>query len=1000
MTADTIGGMTTSGPFVAREAEVGRLTEALTRAGAGDPSVVLIGADAGVGKSRLLSHVAALATRRGATAVTAACVELGEVGLPYLPFAGALGQLHAGATARDAVEEVARTRPALARLLPALGPAPAGTEDESSRLQLFDGIAAALAAAGTPGAPLLLVLEDLHWADPSTRDVLRYLVARLRDEHLLVVGTYRTDDLHRTHPLRPLLSELWRHPRVERLDLAPFTRAELHAFATAVLGTPLPEAALAEVADRSEGNAYFAEELIEAGSGGSLPWSLAEVLRSRVERLDPAVQQFARVASVGGRIVSEPLLRAVAEEHGAGDVDRLLREAMAANVLGWEEGRIAFRHALLAEAVYEDLLPGEQVRLHRAYRDAIVADPALASAARLTYHAKRCQDLPTALVASVRAADEAAAVVAPQEEHKHLETALRLWPSVPDAAAVAGVARVAVIERAAGAASRSGDFPRAVALGREALAEPDVDDVLRVHLRVCLARHLLGLERERAAHEQATLALRELPDDAPGALRAWVLATHARTSLVTDSDDDPRTGTTPARTSLVTDRDDDARSSAAAALEAADAAGESAAAADALATLAILVVDDPDAAARLLVEARDRARTAGDLVTEQRCQHNLVTTLYYAGRLEEAAAALEDAFERAREAGLEWSEFGMSQRFFDRLVRYCRGDLRPPEPIGPSHPVSRAAARDAALEPLVAVFDAVALYSAVARGDEDAIERGRRLRPMWDRDSQVALLSGGPTIDALTWAGRLDEAVALATELIEHLGRTWNDYFLGGIWLAALAIAALADGAETDRRVGVDPALKVRHGDELLERARAAAERGRPRGGRLGPEGQAWLRRAEAEHSRLTGAHDPARWRAAVGAFDYGYRYEVARSRFRLAEALLGAGDREGARVELDLARADAQAMGAQPLLEATTALARRGRLDAGGAHRGDLLTDREAEVLELVAKGLTNRQIGERLFISGKTVSVHVSNVLAKLGVTGRTEAVAVAHRRGLLAG
>lgn len=972
-----------TGPFVAREAEVGRLAAALARADDGDPSLVLLGADAGVGKTRLLAHVAEIAAERRATTVTGVCVDLGDVGLPYLPFAVALGQLHTHPATREAVEEVARTRPALVRLLPALGgAAPAPIEDQSSRLQLFDGIAAVLTAVAEATGPLLLVLEDLHWADPSTRDVLRYLVARLRDERLLVVGSYRTDDLHRTHPLRPFLSEMWRHPRVERLDLAPFTPAELRQFATVVHGSPLTDAELATVLERSEGNAYFAEELIAAGpTSATLPWSLGDVLRSRLERLPADVQSLARVASVAGRTVSEPLLRAVAEEHCPAEFEHLLREAMAANVLGWEDGRIAFRHALLAEAVYAELLPGEQVTLHRAFRDAILATPSLASSARLAHHARRCQDLPTALSASLRAADEAAGVVAPAEEHRHLETALRLWPSVPDAAELAGTTRVAVLERAASAASRSGDFPRAVALGREAVAEPGLGPVERAHLHTCLSRHLLGLEREHEALEQAELALAALPDDAPRGDRAWALATHARASLVRD-------------------RDDDARDSARRAVEEADAVCENAAAADALATLAVLVVDDADAAARLLVEARERAREAGDLVTEQRCQHNLVTTHYYAGRLDEAAADLEVAFARNREAGLEWSEFGMSQRFFDRLVRYCRGDLRPPEAIGPGHPVARAAQRDAALEPLVAVFDAVAVYSAVARGDEDAIARAQALRPMWERDSQVALLSGGPTIDALTWAGRLDEAVELATALVEHLGRSWDDYFLGGIWLAALALSALADGAEADRRVGVDPALKLRHGDELLERARATAERGRPRGGRLGPEGVAWLRRAEAEHSRLVGENDPALWRAAVAAFDYGYRYEVARSRWRLAEALLGAGDREAARTELDLAIAEARAMGARPLLEAATGLARRGRLEAGAPHRGEVLTEREAEVLELVAQGLTNRQIGERLFISGKTVSVHVSNVLAKLGVTGRAEAVAVAHRRGLLAG
>lgn len=964
--------------FVAREAEVARLLAALERAGAGDPSVVLVGADAGVGKSRLLGHVARLAAERGATTVTTYCVDLGEVGLPYLPFAEALVQLHGQPDARGAVEEVAATRPALARLLPGVGGAQPPIEDEASRLQLFDGLAATLAAVGRPGRPLLLIVEDLHWADPSSRDVLRYLVSRLRREHLLVVGSYRTDDLHRTHPLRPFLSEMWRHPRVDRLDVAPFTAAELRAFATAVHGSPLTESALQSVLERSEGNAYFAEELIESPGGSSaLPWSLGEVLRSRLERLDPGVERLARIASVAGRTVSEPLLRAVAEQLGAGaDVDTLLRDAVAEHLLGWEDGRVAFRHALLAEVVYEDLLPGERVTLHRAFRNAIAADPSLASHAQLAHHAQSCHDVLTALTASVAAADEAGRVLAPAEELRHLETVLGLWDSVPDAVALAGSDRVDVLDRAASAASRVGDLDRAVALMRDAVASAPPGRAPR--LRMTLARRMLGADDERGALEEATRALAELPADASPSDRAWALSTHARACLMAD-------------------RDDEARVSAEAAITQADAAHDDAAAADALATLAVLVVDDPAKAAQLLKDARLRAREAGDLVTEQRCTHNLITTYYYAGELDKAAAALEVAFERARECGLEWAEFGVAHRFFDVLVRYCRGDFTPPERLVDAVPTAISGRMPTAIE---AQFDAVALYSAVARGDADAIDRGRALRPIWTRDSQVALLSGGPTIDALTWAGRLDEAVDLATEVIEYLNRSWNDYFLGGIWLAALALAALADGAAADHLAGVDPALKVRTGDELLARAVSTAERGRPRGGRLGPEGVAWLARAHAEHSRLAGPNDPELWRTAVEAFGYGYRYEEARSRWRWAEALLARGDREGARAQLDLARAAAADMGARPLLDAVQALGRRGRLEGAVRTGDDLLTDREAEVLGLVAQGLTNRQIGERLFISGKTVSVHVSNLLAKLGVASRAEAVAVAHRRGLLAG
>lgn len=968
--------------LVARETEVAALTAALDRAAAGSPSLVLLGGDAGVGKTRLLMHVADLATARGATVVTTHCVDLGEIGLPYLPFAEALAQLTAEPSTAALVDRVVEARPALGRLVPSAGgaaraggvaaPHADGTspaEDAGSRLQLFDGLAAVLGAAGTPTSPLVLVVEDLHWADSSSRDVLRFLVARMRSEHLLVVGSYRADDLHRRHPLRPVLAELSRHPRVERIDLSPFTADELGTFVRAVAGGPVPGDVLRTVLERSEGNAYFAEELLEAGDGGALPWSLADVLRARLDQLDPAVQDLARVASVAGRRVAEPLLRAVWATRGTG-FDEALREAVAAHVLGGEDGRIAFRHALLAEAVYTDLLPGEQVALHRAYLDAMLADESLGTAAQRALHAQRAHDPKTAVRASLEAADEAARVLAPEEELHHLETVLGLWDAVgggdlPD--------RVDLVSSAAQAAARAGRPDRAATLGRAAVDAAAGDPARQAPARARLAQRLLALDRLGEALAEAERAVADLPDDAAPRDRAWALAVHARACLAYD-------------------RDEEATASAERAVEIARAAGCPDAEADALATLAVLVVDDPDAAAALLDTARRRAVDAGDLVTEQRCAYNLVTTHYYAGRLDAAATELDAAVARSRAAGLTWSEFGIAQAFFVGLVRYARGDLRetPTESAPPQ---------------AVPLLSAVRLYAAAARGDADVLERARELDDVWEDDPQVALIAGGCTVDALTWAGDLEGAVAVAQRLIDHLVRTWWDYFLGAIWLGALGIAALADAVEQDRLTGGgDPAPRLALGDRLLARARTAAERGRPRGGRLGPEGLAWLERAHAEHTRLRAqagaAPDPEAWRRATEAFGYGYRYEEARSRWRWAEALLATGDREAAAEQLAIAGREARAMGAAPLAAAVESLARRGRLELPGQRAvTDLLTAREAEVLGLVAQGLSNRQIGERLFISGKTVSVHVSNVLAKLGVSTRTEAVTVAHRRGLAA-
>lgn len=955
-----------STPFVARESQVDLLEDALARAGRGDPSAVLLAGDAGVGKTRLVLHVAERARTQGVRVVISHCVDLGEIGVPYLPFADALAQLHELDPA--AVDAVVAERPALARLLPGAA-APPTPDDQTGRLQLFDGFVEAACAVGRPGRPLLLVVEDLHWADASSRDLLRFAVARLRDQNVLVVASYRTDDLHRRHPWRPVAAELARHPRVERLELAPFEADELRAFATAVAGRPLPEAALRGVADRSEGNAYFAEELIEAGPAQELPWSLADVVRARVDGLDPAVQHVARVASAAGRRVAEPLLRAAVAADASpllaapGAVDAALREAVAHQVLVGEQGEIAFRHALLAEAVYGDLLPGEKSALHRDYLTALTEDPSLGRPSQLALHALLAPDLPVAVAASRAAADEAHRLLAPAEELRHLEVVLRLW----DAVAAPGEDRVAVLMTAATAASAAGQVERAAQLTRAAVDATADDPRRQAALRCDLARRMLDVERPDEALREARTAVEGLPE--PSGARAWALATVARSALNLDLDAEARQAALDA---IAVARE----------VDAADAES------DAVTTLAVLDGDEPEKASRLLHEALETVRRASDVVTEMRVRFNLVTDLFGAGDIEGAGELARESVERARRTGLTWQVHAVQLAMFVELITYARGDLGRRDPAAGAPPG------------LASILEAVTLYAAVARGDADAVERGLALEQDWPRDGLVALHAGGTTIDALGAAGRVDDALALTDRLMSFLGRIWWEHFLGAIWIAAVALGGLADEAARRRLAGQGTADLEERGDALLARALDTAQHGRPRGGRLGPEGRGWLARARAEHARLHGRADVALWRSALAEFDYGYAYEVARTRARLAEALLASGDRAAATAEATTALAAADAMGARPLAASVRDLARRARLDVPGVRQTvtDVLTPREAEVLSLVAQGLTNGQIGERLFISTKTASVHVSNLLAKLGASGRAEAVSVAHQRGLM--
>ena len=982
-------------PLVGRAEELTRLTAAVERARTGRPAAVLLSGDAGVGKTRLLAELCQRARAAGATVLIGHCVDLGAVGLPYLPFAEALRELAELAGGDGRVADTLRSRPALDRLITRPGQpaaAPVTGEEDAGRLQLFDAVSGVLGDVGETGSPVLLVIEDLHWADQSTRDLLLFLLARLRSERLAVVASYRADDLHRRHPLRPLLGELVRLSTIERLDLAPFTPAELRDYLRALNGAPVPDWLVRDILTRSEGNAYFAEELLASGLGTdqigalALPTGLADVLLARLERLPVPVQRIARVASAAGRRVTHPLLQAASGLSEA-EIEEALREAVTHHVLVADGGdRYAFRHALLQEAVYGDLLPGERVRLHATYARLLadgVEGTGPGSAAELAYHCLESHDLPGALTGSIRAATEASELHAPAEALRHLEQALQLWHAVPDAEERVGCDLVSVGLRAASAAASAGELHRAVALATAARDRADRDapgSRRAATARHKLALHLLGADRPEEAYQATAQALELVPADPPTPTRVWAAATHARSAMNLD-------------------RDDEAWQSAEEALAGARALDLADAEADALATLALgaEAAGDSRAAQGRLAEARDRAIAAGDLAVELRIRYNLASSHYYAGEVAAALEVLDEGVERASSTGLTFSAWGLELRVLQVIARYVAGDwdgsLEAAELAGDQTPDS-----------VVARLAAAALYVEVGRGRPEAVERVRQLRGSWKDDTSLALITGGCEADLLRWRGDLDAAVTAAEDAIAYVSRRWERWYLGGIWLAALGIAALADRAETERLRGDTAAASasVERGRRLIEHARTTAERGRPRGGTMGPEGRGWLARAEAEWSRLLGSSDPDKWRAALEIFGYGYPYEEARCRWRRAEALLGADRRDEAADEVTEAHRIAVRLGAAPLREALEALARRGRLDAGlpvPLHVQETpLTARERDVLALLARGQTNRQIGRTLFISEKTASVHVSNIIGKLGASGRTEAVAIAHRRGLI--
>ena len=378
-----VGRRVSSPAFVGRSEQLEALGAALLRADAGEAGAVFVSGESGVGKTRLVAEFARVVRAGEGRILVGACVDVGGSELPYAPLLGVLRSLVRETDADQLEELVGAGGGELGRLVPELQGAGARIEvvDPLAQARLFEALLGLFARAGRE-LPVVLVIEDLHWADPSTRGFLSFLVRNLGRERLLLVATYRSDELPRRHPLRQFVTEVERLPVVQRLELAPFTRRELAQQLAAILDSSPDHALVEELFARSQGNPFFFRELLAASgeSGGKrIPESLRDALSLRVERLSPEARRMARCAAVAGSVIGHRLLVATS---GLSD-DELagaMREAIESNVLVQDpasEG-YAFRHELLREALYEELLPGERVALHAALARALESEPQLA----------------------------------------------------------------------------------------------------------------------------------------------------------------------------------------------------------------------------------------------------------------------------------------------------------------------------------------------------------------------------------------------------------------------------------------------------------------------------------------------------------------------------------------------------------------------------------------------------------------------------------------------
>ncbi len=950
---DLVTIRTSSTAVVGRDNELSQLSAALKRARSGEAAAVLVGGEAGAGKTRLVEEFSARASTGGVRVLLGRCVELGEEGLPFAPFVAALREI----LRTDGPAAFGGQDQDFARLLPELGPA---GPQVAGRGQLFE-LVASLFERLAAERPLLLILEDLHWADRSTRDLLGFLLRSGRGVRAMMVATYRTDELHRGHPLRPFLAELDRVRSVERLELAGLDRDATAAIIADLREEAPRPAVIDSIYERSQGNAFFIEELAGHPQGDcGLPDTLRDLLLTRVDELPETAQQVLRIAAAGGGRLGHRLLSQVAGVSEP-ELDGALRAAVAAQlvVADADGDGYRFRHALVREAVHDDLLPGEHARLHARYAAAIEADRSLVGAARapaeIAHHWYAAHDRPRALVAGALAAADAGERYAFAEQGSLLERVLELWELVPDAAEQTGLDRLAVLENAVAASLGAGDFMRALKLTKAGLAEVDLEAAPLRAARLLEQRAKVlrlmaksdGLTELRRAHALVAPlpACRET---------AQVLAAVAAGLM---------RGGTP----------EEIDAAASAAIAAAGEIGDAAQRVSAAITYARVCshyvrLDEGLADMRRAAELAERT---GDLDGLAHARVNISDVLYELGHYSEAAETVRASGDEIRRVGIgKTSSVYLVGNHADALLALGRWD-------------EAAALLEDVLRfdpPGVLALSALIPQSwlRLARGDAAAAESVNPAlaylsRPYVDAQFRLPLLE--LRVAYLMAQGESGEAVDAATAaLADPVLPRFPRYAWPVLCMIGDVVLATGDAALRATLTEIAAAVPVNH---PAERAYAA-------------DVTAILDGGVDAHTAAVAA-----WRTD------GQPYQTGRALLRLAAAQAAAGDRSASTVAVEEVIVLATAVGAEPLRTDALTLARRigirtPAVPTGG--RDTTLTGREREVLRLVAEGYSNGRIAETLFISPKTASVHVSRIIAKLAVSSRGEAAALAHRLGLL--
>ncbi|GAA5211310.1 ATP-binding protein [Microbacterium kyungheense] len=921
-------------PLVGRQADLDALRDELAAVGEIGRTVVVSG-DAGMGKTRLLRDFSD--GLDGWIVLHGACVDSGSGPAPLTAITDLVRGL-VDVLGPDAVRAAAGPgADALGVLVPSLADAPGDAE------RLAD-VVVELVSELARSHRLVVIVEDLHWADGTTCGIVSRLVRRTAALPLFVLLTYRTDDVGRRHPLRPILAELDRARLFVHRPLVRLSPVEVGALANAVSGQTLSAGVLHDIAARSEGIPFYVEELASF-SDERLPTSLRDVLLLRYERLDADARRFARVLATGGVEVGH---RVVSTVFGGDEIalETAVRTAVDAQIIVIREDAYAFRHALMQEAVYDELLPTERTRLHTAYAVALESAPATPRVLADIAHHWRAAHVPdralAAAVVAQRAAHGASAWTTAAEAG---ERALELWDAVPDPEGVSGMPRAEVLRRTAAALVSANRLERAAEFAREAVDTWPADDPVgqaEMLGELATTEFQSGVSDGSDSIERALALLGE--DPRHDVRRAGLLVTSARVQMMSG---DQRLGRSIA---LV------AQATAEPAAEAGDPEARELVA-HAMLIAATCGTSGGDARAVADFETA-RPFAVGFVRAMMRYFINYSNSLMLVGRYDEAVAVAREGMTYAREHRADRGVLAMVEANTIEALMYA-GDLPAAAELG------------AGLLPLIEA----SLYSAFLR------------------ERQVCLA---------LWRGRVDEAEGALTAAREELDAFGAYEFQTRLGMAYdLGLLALERGDARAALGHAEAALRSQGSAALALPLTSVAARATAMLREQGEDADIEPYRAVVQTwagwpvtplwaTVFAAELGEGSWQPAVDAV--GPAYARAYARVRHGEELLGAGDRAAARDALTSAIAYATQIGAEGLVRR----AREVLTDAGLAESTprSTLTAREEQVLELVSEGLSNAQIAERLYISAKTVSVHVSAILRKLDAPSRAAAAAI-HRR-----